>query len=90
MVVPLIWPTMSTLLILNLTGIFGAGGPILLFTKGAAKTTTIGYWIFDKIKYHGTAAYNEVSAVGLLFTLVGVPVILFFKWLIEKIPVVDY
>ena len=90
MVIPLIWPTMSTLLILSLTGIFGAGGPILLFTKGLYKTTTIGYWIFDKVKFSGAAAYNEVSAVGLILTVVGVPVILFFKWLKERVPVVDY
>lgn len=90
MILPLIWPTVSTLLILQCTGIFSAGGPILLFTKGGFKTATIGYWIFDKVAYAGASAYNEVAAVGLLFTVVGVPVIMLIRWLIERIPVAEY
>ncbi len=87
---PLIWPTFSTLLILGLTGILGAGGPVLLFTKGQYKTWTIGYWMFDKIKYQGRGAYNEVSATGLIFTLIAAPIILGLRKLIEKIPTVEY
>ncbi|HIZ03902.1 MAG TPA: sugar ABC transporter permease, partial [Candidatus Borkfalkia avistercoris] len=48
-ILPLIWPTISTLLILNCTSIFSASGPILLFTSGGYGTTTIGYWIFDMV-----------------------------------------
>lgn len=90
LILPLIWSTLSTLLILNMTGLFGASGPILLFTRGAYRTTTIGYWIFDKVKYVGLSAYNEVAAAGLVFSAIGVPIILFFKWLLERIPVVEY
>lgn len=89
-VFPLVWTTMSTLLILTITGIFGADGPILLFTQGNFKTTTLGYWIFDKIKYKGVSAYNQVAAMGLVFTAIGVPIAMTAKWLIEKIPTVDY
>lgn len=90
LILPLVWSTVSTLLILTMTTLFTASGPILLFTKGEYKTTTIGYWIFDKVAYQGPGAYNQVAAAGLLFTLAGVPIILFVKWLIEKIPVVEY
>lgn len=90
LIFPLVWSTTCTLLILNMTGIFAASGPILLFTKGAWETTTIGYWVFDKVKYRGVSAYNEVAAAGLVFSAVGVPVIMFFKWLMEKIPTVEY
>ena len=38
----------------------------------------------------GESAYNQVAATGLLFTLIGVPIILLARWLIEKIPVVEY
>ncbi len=89
-ILPLVWPTISTIVLLTMTGFFGAGGPVLLFTKGEYKTWTIGYWLFDKIKYTGTAAYNEVSATGLLFTIVGVPIIMTLRWLMEKIPAVEY
>lgn len=90
MILPLIWSTLSTLLILNMTTLFVADGPILLFTKGLFKTSTIGYWIFDKVYYQGVSAYNSVAAAGLIFTLIGAPIILFVKWLIERVPVVEY
>lgn len=90
LILPLVWSTLSTLLILNMTGLFAASGPILLFTRGAYRTTTIGYWIFDKVKYVGVSAYNEVAAAGLVFSCIGVPIIMFFKWLMERIPAVEY
>ncbi|MBQ7880164.1 MAG: sugar ABC transporter permease [Clostridia bacterium] len=90
LIIPLVWTTLSTLLILNMTGLFAASGPILLFTRGAYRTTTIGYWIFDKVAFVGLSAYNEVAAAGLIFSCIGVPVIMFFKWLVERIPTVEY
>ena len=87
-VLPLIWPTISTLLILNCTSIFSASGPIFLFTKGKFDTTTIGYWIFDQV--YNNSSYNIVSAAGLFFTCLGVPFILLVRWLIEKVPAVEY
>ena len=45
LVVPLIWPTLSTLILLQFIGIFTASGPILLFTQGKWGTYTISYWI---------------------------------------------
>lgn len=90
MILPLIWSTLSTLLILNMTSLFLADGPILLFTSGKFQTATIGYWIFDKVYYQGIGAYNSVAAAGLIFTLVGAPIILFLKYLIERVPVVEY
>ena len=87
-ILPLIWPTISTLLILNCTSIFSASGPILLFTSGRYGTTTIGYWIFDMVYNYNS--YNMVSAAGLFFTCIGVPFIMLVRWLIEKIPAVEY
>ena len=87
---PLLWPTVSTMLILMMTGIFTASGPILLFTRGSYNTSTLAYWIFDKVKYVGESAYNQVAATGLFFTLLGLPVVLFARWLAEKVPSVEY
>ena len=91
---PLIWPTVSTQIIFAFTGIFSSSGPILLFTAGAYDTTTISFWIFEQVYGTGAAggsgSYNLVSATGLCFTVVGVPIILFVRWLMEKIPAVEY
>lgn len=93
--IPLIWPTMSTMVIFALTGIFGASGPILLFDPDASYgTMTISFWIFKQVygsgAIGGTGSYGLVSAAGLCFTLVGVPLIMFTRWLLNKIPVVEY
>ena len=91
-VVPLIWPTLSMQLVFNLTGLFNSSGPILLMTGGAYGTSTLNYWIFINT-YRGTAAsgaYNLVSATGLIFTVVTLPLILLVRWLSEKIEAVEY
>ena len=95
---PLIWPTFSTQLIFTMTGVFSAGGPILLFTNGAYKTSTIAFWIFSKVYGDGTiggasatsGAYNIVACAGLCFTMVGVPLILIARKLVEKVDSVEY
>ena len=89
-IIPMVWSTLSTLLILNMTSIFGMTGPVMLFTQGNWGTMTLGYWIYHKVLYGGPADYNEVAATGLLFTLITVPVIMFFRWLIERVPIVEY
>lgn len=93
-VFPLIWPTFSTQLIFTMTGIFNATGPILLFTNGQYQTSTIAFWIFNQVygngSYGGTGTYNLVSCAGLCFTVIGVPLILFARWLVEKVDTVEY
>lgn len=94
---PLIWPTFSTQMIFTLTGIFNFSGPILLFTNGKYKTSTISFWIFkqvygsgEQMVVGGTGEYNLVSCAGLCFTLVGMPIILGVRKIIEKIDTVEY
>lgn len=89
-ILPMIWPTVSTQIILLFTGIFTSSGPILLFTNGNYETTTISFWIFIQVLGGKASAYNIVSATGLVFTIVGVPIILLIRWLMEKVPSVEY
>ena len=89
-ILPMMWPTVSTQIVLLFTGIFSASGPILLFTNGNAETTTISFWIFKQMVGDALNSYNIVSATGLVFTLLGVPIILFIRWLMEKVSVVEY
>ena len=89
-ILPMMWPTVSTQIVLLFTGIFSASGPILLFTNGAAETTTISFWIFKQVYGDALNSYHIVSATGLVFTVLGVPIILFIRWLMEKVAVVEY
>ena len=97
-ILPLIWPTLSTMILLTFTSLLSSGGPILLFAPtGQAETSTLSFWIYKQVygtgefgQTGGTGNYGLVSAAGLVFTVIWVPVILFVRWLTEKIPVVEY
>lgn len=93
-ILPLIWSTMSTMIVVTFTSIFNSTGPILLFTNGDFETTTLSFWIFKQVygtgAVGGSGSYNLVSCTGLCFTVVGVPVILFVRWLLERVPAVEY
>ena len=94
-ILPLTWPTISTMIILALTGIVGASGPILLLAPDSTSlgTTTLSYWLFDRVYAGGVfmqGQYNLVSAAGLCITAVVLPIILLLRKLVEKIPAVEY
>lgn len=85
---PLIFPTFSTFYItgvvtlftnqVNLFTFYGAGAP------GAIQT--FGYWMFARVQSAKTEVdYPVVSAMGLLQTIVAVPLTFFVKWLLEKL-----
>ena len=95
LILPLIWSSLSTLLVFLLTGLLNASGPILLFhPDGGYNVTTLSFWIFKQVygggQLAGTGNYGLVSCTGLIFTLVSMPVILTIRWLFEKIPSVEY
>ena len=82
-IIPLIWPTVTTLIVLTFVGLFTASGPILLFTKGEYETSTISYFIFQQV-YFGGGNVNYAAAVGMFFTLISVPIVLTVKKLMER------
>ena len=88
--VPLLLPTLSTLLLLDVVGILSSSGPILLFTKGAYETTTISYWMFTLVYATGENAYAKASAAGMCLTIIMFPVVYTMRWLIGKIDTVEY
>ena len=83
-IVPCIWPTLSTLILMCSTGIFTASGPSLLFDKGEYGSNTISYWIYQITSGSGGAGeYVELAAaVGVMFTVMGFPIVAVVKKLI--------
>lgn len=81
-IIPLIWPTLSTMLILAFIGIFGADGPILLFTNGEYGTMTIGFAMYQQYKVFNQVA--RAAAIGYVYTVVGLPLVFFCRWLTGK------
>lgn len=82
-IIPMIWPTLSTTLIFTVVGMFSASGNVLLLTHGVTSTYTLAYWIFDQVR--SFQAYYVPSALGLVFTLIGFPIVLITRWLLNKI-----
>jgi len=81
-ILPLCWPTISMLLLLNMAGIFTSSGPILLLTKGQNNTATLSYWIFQEVRF---SQYYVPSAMGLVCTAVLFPIVLLVRWGLGKV-----
>ena len=76
-IIPIIWPMISLMLVLNIAGVFGASGNVFLLTQGAAGTQTVSNWMFMQVyntvgKPDTSNAYNYLSAVGMVLTIVSV------------------
>ena len=89
-VTPMIWPTVYTMIVLQVTGLFNGGGPILLFgTGGGNKTMTLSYYIFRAV--YENAGTQFPAAVGVFFTLFSFPLVLLVRWGLGKVdPGVEY
>ena len=81
LVFPMTFSTYATFFLMGLCAVFTASGPILYFTQGAADTTTLGYWLFTQVIGD---SYNYPAAVGLVFTLLGIPILLISRYVINK------
>lgn len=85
-ILPLIWPTMTTLIIMATANMFGASGPVLLLTGGGNKTNTITYQIFIKV-YNTKGAVNpqnEAAAWGMIFSIICIPIVFTLRYFLNK------
>ena len=73
---------------LNIIGMLGASGNILLLTEGRSGTTTLSYWFYDQIVVGGN--YNVPAAMGLLMTLFTLPFVCVGRWVTNKIEDIEY
>jgi len=84
-ILPLSWPTLSTLIIFSFTGLFTSSGPVLLLTKGQGKTYTLSYWIYEIVYGQKSGLPNIAAAMGLFFTAIGLPIVLIARHFINKV-----
>ncbi len=84
-IIPSIWPTIATVILLGTVGFLGASGPILDFGQSAIDNGayTLGYVLFEMIgKVSGQSGYENfghASALGLLMTLISFPIAMIVK-----------
>lgn len=84
-VLPLSWGTISTLIVLSATQLFTVLGPIILLTNGQHGTSTIASIIYYQVKSGSENAFAYASAIGLVFTIIGLPIVLILKKALDKI-----
>lgn len=88
-ILPLISGTLSTLYIIGISGILGAGGATLYLTNGKYGTMTLSFWLFTQIRDQGSVGTS--AALGLLMTAVSTPLVFIVKWIANKlIPEVSF
>lgn len=87
-VTPMIWPTLSTTIILALSKVFTASGPIVLFNEAGSALTfkmdTISYFIF-RLTWDSTSPLQYPAAVSVFFTIISFPIVVFVRWVFAKI-----
>ena len=83
--IPLIWETLSVMLILNVSTIFTATGPILLFlgegNMHVIQSYTITYWIYALV-YKKDLYF--ASAISILFTVLAIPLVVITRIIVSK------
>ena len=89
--IPCAWPTISTMLIFGMTGMFTADLGFYLYSDGTGKfgMTSIGYYMYTlrvtiSEVSDATYLYGYVSAFGMVLTLVTLPLVLLSRWLLGK------
>ncbi len=87
-ILPSIYPTISTFLITGIAGIFTNQAALFNFYGEGADphSYTLGYYLFVKVVGNNSslAYYPDAAAAGLLMTLVAAPLTLLMKWALEK------
>lgn len=76
---PLIWPSIASMAVFNMAGMFSYLGPIMLMTEGSYNTSTIGYYIFQNVTSGDPKQMYYPAAIGMFFTIVAAPLILLVR-----------
>ena len=82
-IIPLIWPTITTTFVLGCTAVFTVMLQPLLLTPDNPYTTTIALSIYNAVITNGNISYY--ATFGILISLVGAPIIMLIRHGLGKI-----
>ncbi len=87
-ILPLIFPTLSTFFIMGIAGLFTEQGYVLtFFAQGVpvgCNVSNMGYYYFVQVQSGSTGSYNMMAAGGLVMTLIIAPITICVRHLLEK------
>lgn len=88
---PSVFPTLSTFLVVGVAGIFTSQFNLFSFfgtgEKANGYVMTYGYWLYRetvKAQSAGRGQIPIVAAMGIMMTIVAVPLTLLVRWLLDK------
>lgn len=87
-VVPLIFPTLTTYMVTGVSSIFTLSGSLFLFyglNDVPHSTYMLGFYLFRIAMVGDLTAYPQGSAMSIIITLVTVPITLFTRWGLNRI-----
>lgn len=86
-VFPEVYPTLTTFLVLSLAGIFTNQFALFSFYGTAASTEiiTFGYYLYSVTSVATDAEYPRLATMGLILTLIMIPITILVKKMLEKI-----
>lgn len=92
-ILPMIWPSLSTMVVTGATGMFTTSGSMMTFYMTSPPSNSIcgfGYYLTIMIQDGKSgvsqyANYPLVAASGMFVMVITLPVVYFIKWLFEKL-----
>ncbi len=86
-ILPMIWPTISTILILSMAGFMSSTGPILAMTPNNTETFTLSYVLYCRATGVGGLGQDiyYASAIGLVMSIITFPIVLILRRILNKI-----
>lgn len=90
-IIPMVWPTVSMLLILSFAGIFGSSGSEFLLTKGQFGTNTFSTWMYLQVYGVSNAGdsnsnmFNIMASLGMIVSVVSVIIVIISRKIADKI-----
>lgn len=86
--IPSIFPTITTFVVTNVATIFTASGPLYAFYNFNAPiyVRNTGYFLFvTTLSSDGASSYPYAAASGIVLTIISIPLTLFVRWIMEKV-----
>ena len=88
-ILPLIWPTVTTMVVFSMVGIFSNAGLVMLLSPHDS-AWNIGYYILKYTMGANTTVtridgFNYPAAIGLIFTCVNLPLVFGVKALCDRV-----
>ena len=80
---PIIWPTVSTLIVFGVASMFSMFLHTQVLTDGAGESWTVASILMTKVKENNNPYY--AAMISLIITIFAVPVTQFVKWAVGKV-----